>query len=207
MALARCNFAIQDEAGNIVDGASVTVRLEVSGLPLGVPYSDKEGTTPLGNPYTPGDGADAGFYAVGGYYRITATHASFGTKTWRDVSVGLAAGTDLGGGENTVEEFTGASGTISATTLNAIINRSAPVTTALTLPDASTRNGRELRIVDYSQSVTDHVITLTPADVDQKIMRQATWQLASNAAQLASITLKPVVDPDDADNYVWVIAP
>lgn len=208
MALARCNFAIQDDAGNLVDGASVTVEHEEVGFPLlSVPYSDEAGTISLGNPYTAADGGDAGFYAVGGRYRITVTHASFGTRIWRHVPVGLAAGTDFGGGEDTAEEFTGATGTIATDTTMAAVNRAAPAATALTLPDASLRNGRDLHIVDYSTSVTGHVITLTPHSAAQTIMRQSTWQLGSSASNLASVTLRPIVDPDNSANYVWVIAP
>lgn len=208
MALARCNFAIQDDAGNLVDGASVRVEKWEAGFPLlSVPYSDEAGSMSLGNPYTASDGGDAGFYAVGGYYRLVITHASFGTRTWNKVPVGLAAGTDFGGGDPSIaiEEFTGSPGTISSATLTAVINRSAPSSTALTLPDALLREGRPLRIVDLSTGVVSHLITITPADADQKIMREATWQIASNNVQLASITLVPVTDPDDPDNVVWVI--
>jgi hypothetical protein len=211
MALARCNFAVL-AAGNgdvlrLLHGATITVRIEgVVGNPLlSVPYSDRAGTVSLGNPYVAADGANAGFYAVGGRYWIHGEKDGLEID-WRDVAVGLSQETDFGGGESTVEEFTGATGTISPTTYTAAINRAAPATTALTLPDASLRNGRDLHVGDYSTSVTNHIITLTPHSIAQKIMRQATWQLASNAASLASITLRPIVDPDDPDNFVWVIA-
>lgn len=101
MALARCNFAVQDRAGNIVDGASVEVRRESDNVLISV-YSDRAGSTPLGNPYTASNGADAGFYAAGEAYKITVTHPTFGTRTWRHQPVGLqqeedeAAGT-IGG--------------------------------------------------------------------------------------------------------------
>lgn len=95
MALARCNFVVQDDAGNIVDGASVEVRSEASGSLVSV-YSDRSGSTPLGNPYTATDGADAGFHVAGGAYKITATKASF-TRTWRYVPVGTMQEVDLAG--------------------------------------------------------------------------------------------------------------
>lgn len=89
MALARCNFVIQDGSGNIVNGATVTVRVEATGLLLNVPYSDRDGSVSLGNPYVAADGADAGFYAVAGSYEITVAHASFGSRTWNHEAVGL----------------------------------------------------------------------------------------------------------------------
>lgn len=100
-----------------------------------------------------------------------------------------------------------ASGTISTATTHLVVNRSAPSATGLTLPNASLRPGIPLAVIDYSQSVTDHTITLTPALAAQKIMRQSTWPLYSNASNLASVTLVPIVDPDDSSNYVWIIAP
>lgn len=93
MALARCNFVITDEDGNIVDGASVAVRRMTPGQPLIVPYSDRDGLVSLGNPYVAADGAEAGFFAAGGSYMITATLGAF-TRTWSYVAVGLAAESD-----------------------------------------------------------------------------------------------------------------
>ena len=106
-----------------------------------------------------------------------------------------------------VQTVTGSSGTIASGTAILLVNRTAPSTTALTLPNAASRDGVPLAVADYSQSVTDHTITLTPAISTQKIMRQSTWPLYSNASNLASVTLVPIVDPDDASNYVWIIAP
>lgn len=106
-----------------------------------------------------------------------------------------------------LQEVTGASATITADVAWVFVNRASPSTTALTLPSASGRSGRPLRISDYSTSVTDHTITLTPASAAQKVMRQSTWPLYSNSASLASLTLWPVEDPDDNTNHVWIIAP
>lgn len=82
MALARANFAIQDEDGNIINGASIEVRRESDNTLVSV-YSDVNGTVPLGNPYVAASGENAGFYAETETYKITATHASIGTLTWR----------------------------------------------------------------------------------------------------------------------------
>jgi hypothetical protein len=108
---------------------------------------------------------------------------------------------------HSVQEVTGASATVTTDIGWVVVNRAAPSTTALTLPDASTRSGVPLRISDYSTSVTEHTITLTPAVAAQKIMLQSTWTLFSNSASLASVTLWPVVIPSDPSNHVWIIAP
>lgn len=119
----------------------------------------------------------------------------------------LLAVLEAGGVIPSLQIVTGSSDTIADDTSHVLVNRSAPSTTGLTLPDASTRNGRPLAIIDYSSSVVDHSITLTPVSGAQKIMRQSTWGLASNAYQLASVTLIPIEDPDDSGNTIWIIAP
>lgn len=153
---------------------------KISELPIG--------TTPSGAEYGP-------FVQSGTTVRLTVAQIS-------GVSSGSA----------TVREtFTSSSGTISSTTTDAIVNRAAPSTTALVMPDASVRvpagqtRGAPLMIIDYSTSVTAHLITLTPAFVAQKIMRQSTWGLYSNTDSLAFATFVPIVDPDNAANYVWVL--
>ncbi len=70
------------------------------------------------------------------------------------------------------------------------IQRVAPATTALALPKVADQDGVPLRIVDWSTSVTDHAITMTPNGTE-KIMLAATFAINSNASQLASITLYP----------------
>lgn len=113
----------------------------------------------------------------------------------------------IAAGGSVIQKITGSTGVISTTTATAVVVRSAPSTTGLTLPNASQRGGRQLRVIDYSQTVTEHTITLTPSAAAQKVMRQSTWLLVSSESSLASITLWPIVDPDDAGNFVWVIAP
>lgn len=89
----RINLVVQDESGDIVDGASIEVRNEV-GLALASLFSNRTGTTPLGNPFTATDGSDAGFYVNGGAYKITATLGLF-SKIWRYVPIGTAAERDI----------------------------------------------------------------------------------------------------------------
>lgn len=83
------------------------------------------------------------------------------------------------------------------------VQRTAPTATALVLPALASQwlTGRPLKIVDWSTTVTNHLITLTPSD-GSTIMRLMSWQLLSTADQLAGITLHAVPDING-----WVIAP
>jgi hypothetical protein len=76
MALARVNLVLQEDDGDLVDGASVEVRNEAT-LALAPVFSDRAGASSLGNPYTAADGSDAGFYVAPGAYKITATAGAF----------------------------------------------------------------------------------------------------------------------------------
>lgn len=83
------------------------------------------------------------------------------------------------------------------------VQRTAPAATALVLPPLTRQflTGRPLKIVDWSATVTNHLITITPPD-GTTIMRLASWSLLSTADQLAGITLHPSPDLNG-----WVIAP
>ena len=93
MSLARWQATIVDDQGNVVPSASVTVRREVAGSPLATIYSDREGTTPLGNPLTADSDGFAAFHVPGGAYQIVATSGAF-SRTWRYVGIGLSSEQD-----------------------------------------------------------------------------------------------------------------
>lgn len=108
MALARWQRTIVDNAGNILPGAQVTVRRETAGAPLAVLYSDRDGTVPLGNPFTADVGTGfAAFHVAGGAYRIDVVSGAF-SQTLRYVAVGTAAENDS---EAFVAESVAATGT------------------------------------------------------------------------------------------------
>lgn len=86
MALARKNFAITDEDGNVIDGATVTVTTEGVGA-LASLFSNTEGTVGLGNPYVAASGADAGFFTSDSVVRIDAVKGDF-SRTWRYEPIG-----------------------------------------------------------------------------------------------------------------------
>ena len=93
MALARWQATITDEAGNIVPNASIEVRRESSGQPLVSLFSDRDGQTPIGNPFNADGDGFAAFHVTGGAYQITATSGAF-SRTWRYVGIGLASEQD-----------------------------------------------------------------------------------------------------------------
>ncbi|MEY9110390.1 hypothetical protein ABH999_006586 [Bradyrhizobium yuanmingense] len=93
MALARFDRTVTDNEGNVVAGATVTVRLDIPGQPLAPLYSDRDGATPAGNPIATDANGDFGFFAAGGFYRIDVVNGA-DTKTLRYVGIGLAQGSD-----------------------------------------------------------------------------------------------------------------
>lgn len=95
MALGVWQRSIVNTAGDIQGEASIEVRAEdEAGMPLVPLYSDRAGTTPIGNPFSADTEGFARFYCTGGSYQITATKGAF-SRTWRYVPVGLAAEGDF----------------------------------------------------------------------------------------------------------------
>jgi hypothetical protein len=90
--LSPLKLAIQDEDGDLVDGATVTVRIEVTGA-LAPQCFARDGA-PKGNPFVAADGGDLDCYLPGGRYRIDAVKAAF-SRTWRDVQVGTMQSADF----------------------------------------------------------------------------------------------------------------
>ena len=80
MALPIFQRTVTDAQGNIISGATVTVRFESTGLNAPI-YSNRAGTTAKSNPFTTGADGLAQFYAAPGEYRITAT-SGIDTVTW-----------------------------------------------------------------------------------------------------------------------------
>lgn len=94
-----------------------------------------------------------------------------------------------------------AAGVVAPTTTLLAVQRTAPANTALQLPSVLSRVRKPLHVVDWSDTVVNHVLTLTPNGTE-KIMKQAAWQVLSAPDQLAGITLFPSTELNG-----WVIAP
>ena len=93
MVLARFQRTIVDALGNVLPGATITVRKEIAGAPLAVLYTDRAGTVPLGNPFAADGDGFAAFHTAGGALRITAASGATSID-WRYVPIGLAGEAD-----------------------------------------------------------------------------------------------------------------
>lgn len=92
--LARWQSTVVDANGNILPGASVTVKIASSGATATI-YSDRAGTSALANPFTADSNGYATFCAVGNEYQIIATSGG-NTVTYNYVPLGLAGARDVG---------------------------------------------------------------------------------------------------------------
>lgn len=100
MAFTSWQKTIVDEAGDILPGATVEVRLESTGN-LATIYSDDTGTAKA-NPFTADSEGFAIFYAAAGFYKITATSGAF-SKIHRFVPIGSLQGFDAGTTDSTFQ--------------------------------------------------------------------------------------------------------
>jgi hypothetical protein len=115
---------------------------------------------------------------------------------------GFTVGTANPASADTLQIVTASSDTIAATTTLLAVERTAPATTALALPSVfDVDDGWGLHIIDWSTSVTDHTMTLTPIGTET-IMKATTWSIYSNASQLGSLTLRA-----NQSLNGWYIAP
>lgn len=94
MPLARHQFTVTDAQGNVVPSAYIEVRREIGGQPLVQLYSDRNGVTPLGNPFQCDSEGFAAFHVAGGAYQVRAYKTGF-ERTLRYVGVGTASEVDL----------------------------------------------------------------------------------------------------------------
>lgn len=176
MALARCHLVVTDEAGNLINGATITVERETGGFPLATPFSDRDGTIGLGNPFVAADGADAGFYVVGGVYRITATQGAF-TRVWRHVAVGTAQELDYPIAAENIS-YTDANSPADITTVEQALDRLFDQSSVIYTPNALTRaaiqaaidaaeaaGGGEVRLADADYISDGTTITIDGDDV------------------------------------------
>jgi hypothetical protein len=131
MTMARYNLVIQDGDGNIINGASVEVRNEAT-TSLAALKSDRAGSVGISNPFTAANGADAGFYVVGGAYKVRVYTGASGAPTFerilRYVAIGLSSETDtfvISGAFDVPQAIT-FSGDITPTQLSANTNDYAP---------------------------------------------------------------------------------
>lgn len=87
MAVYRYQFYAQNERGDVIPGAVVTVRRE-SDSGIASIFSDNAGATPKSNPFVCDDNGYGFFYVAPGTYRIAVSSGIYSTE-WRDVYLGL----------------------------------------------------------------------------------------------------------------------
>lgn len=90
---ARFQRTVTDDEGNIVASPTIEVRDQVSNT-LATIYSNRDGSTPLSNPFIGTSDGFAAFHAAGGTYKITATSGAF-TAEWTWVGIGTASEYDF----------------------------------------------------------------------------------------------------------------
>jgi len=107
MALARYQKTVTDSAGDIISGATVTVRYQVSNTIADI-YSDRAGTTPLANPTTTDSNGFFYFYASGDAYKIDVSSVSPAyTQTLEYVGIGTLQEYDVADIETIIDSITG----------------------------------------------------------------------------------------------------
>lgn len=89
MAVYRYQFYAQNERGDVIPGAVVTVRRE-SDSGIASIFSDSAGTIAKSNPFMCDDNGYGFFYVTPGYYRIAVSSGIYSME-WRDVYIGTAA--------------------------------------------------------------------------------------------------------------------
>jgi hypothetical protein len=83
--LARYQAFALDDAGNVLASPTVEVRDEGTAA-LAALFSDRAGTTGIGNPFTGGSDGLIAFHVAGGAYKITVTSGSV-TRIFRYVGI------------------------------------------------------------------------------------------------------------------------
>lgn len=169
MTMARHQFSVQDAAGNVVPGAHVEVRAEISGQPLAQLYGDRAGTSALGNPIDADADGFVYFYVAGGSYQIRVYTGPSGAPTfeaplWRYVAIGLSAETDDVGVKTQRTVTAAGTVTLSDDDVDQInIKKASGAATRVVLPSSSDRiPKRSIRIVDRKYDAATNNITIVP---------------------------------------------
>lgn len=180
MALARFERPLQDEDGNIVTVATVTVR-RMDTNALGVLYDDRNAATPKINPFTlaPGDNGIIAFHVIGGAYKITAVSAS-GTVEWTYVPIGTAQEQDTNDFANAgwITQFETSTSSPPSDTCVRANNADLSLATKLYI-DVTTMGGTSMATIlddlDPGAKTVNNTIRLT----DLAVGADASWQVTA----------------------------
>lgn len=166
MTMAVYQKTVTDGDGNVIPLAHIEVRLEAPGQPLAAVYSDRDGTSALGNPF---DADASGFFrlfARGGAYQIRAYTGTSGAPTSEQIlryeAIGLNAEGDGIGLKSQRTVVDAGTVTLSADDVDQInINKTVAAATRVVYPLSSLRS-KSLRIVDRKYDAATNNITIVP---------------------------------------------
>jgi len=147
MAYAVWQATITDAAGKVLAGVTIEVKREIVGQPLATIYEDRDGTTPLGNPFSVDVEGFARFYISGGAYQIRAYKSGF-ERLWRHVAIGLLGEADTA---EFLERTETTSGDIAIQDFDQIVKLAptSPATRNCVLPPGAVKRG-PVTIIDAS---------------------------------------------------------
>jgi hypothetical protein len=166
LSLARHQFTVTDQSGNIVPGAHVEVRSEIPGQPLVALYSDRAGTVALGNPIDADSNGYVYFHVVGGAYQIrvyTGTSAAPTTEHFdRYVPIGLNSESDSIASRTQRPVTAAGAVTIDAADADiVIVKKTVGAATTVNLPLSASRTV-PIMIVDGKGDANTNNITIVP---------------------------------------------
>lgn len=163
---ARYDRRATDDDGSAMTGVKIEVRREVSGQPLATIYEDRDGSTPLANPFDAEDDGSFGFHAVGGAYQVRAYVGPSGSPTYEKIlryqAIGLNSESDSIA-QRTQRVIT-AAGTDTMTTSDAqdiIFNKTVGAASRIILPLSSAVTESK-KIVDGKFDAATNNITVVP---------------------------------------------
>jgi len=164
MSLAKYNRAVLDSAGEGV-AASIEVRSEIPGQPLAALYSDRDGTVPLGNPFTAESDGSFGFHVVGGAYQVRAYTGPSGAPTFEKIRryEGIGRNSESDSIDDRSQVVITAAGTYTMAAADPddiIIEKTVPEPTTFALVDPALRT-KSVKIVQGMSNPATNLITIT----------------------------------------------
>lgn len=203
MALARHQFTVTDELGNVVPGAHIEVRREIPGQPLAALKSDRAGLVGLSNPFDADANGFAFFHVIGGAYQIrvflgSSISPTFEAPLQRYVGIGTASESDVAAIVSGVraQRTVTAAGDVTALPTDDIIIIKKSVGAATNVNVDWSARDRALTVVDGKGDASTNNIKIVPAS------GQTQYGVADYQAVIdgngGSLTLQPLEDGSGA---------
>jgi hypothetical protein len=188
--------SIVDEAGNVIPGASVEVRDQITLVLVDI-YSDRDGNTPISNPMLADGDGFAQFYVLPGRYRVRASASGF-QRTWSDVIISIPEDEIILPAISVLvnnEAFTAGAQGLQATTNDRVLARVGGVLAFVQLTTgmlgdgfvtyAKIANASALSVLGRASN-SSGVLADIQAGTDNQVLRRSGTALAFGAVNLAS---------------------